>query len=325
MGGSALKNTVTRRYLKDEYNEVTKFVTKILIDGIDVMEVACISSYTNKESFGDLDIVYSTYNDFPISKNYLIKLFGPNEVVVNSNVTSLNVRDFQVDFIHLPANEFDYGLNYFNYNDCGALIGKLAHQLGLKHGAYGLFMPVWFENQKIDDVLINLDHNKTLRVLGLSVEKFNAGFETQNDIFKFIAESQYFNPDIYLPENNTSIGRDKKRDTYLKFLDFCSNYTGTKYIKNVDNFTATNILVDEFPEYYSSYKNLIQNHVTKIYSAKKFNGNLVSELTGLSGKDLGNFMKLLKTNIEFKPENIALLNEVQIKELILKKFTLSLL
>lgn len=321
MGGSALKNTVTRRYAKDEYDKITNFVIDKMMTSKNFMSIHCIPAYASKESFGDLDIVYSTFQDCQSIKSDLIKLFGPNEVVVNSNVISLNVRDLQVDFIHLTADEFDYGLNYFSYNDCGALIGKLAHQLGLKHGAYGLFMPVYFENQKIDDVLINLDHNKTLRLLGLSVKKFHKGFETQNDIFEFIAESKYFNPDIYLPENNTSINSDKKRETYLKFLDFCSKYTGPKHVKNVDKFTTLNILVDEFPEYYSYYKNLIQNHVTKIYSAKKFNGNIVSKLTGLSGKELGNFMKLLKTNIEFKPENVAITGQNEINKLILDKFS----
>jgi DNA polymerase/3'-5' exonuclease PolX len=100
------------------------------------------SVYNNKESFGDMDILYSTYDNKSINKNAFNFIFAPTEIVQNTNVISLDYKQLQIDFIHIKEDEFDYALNYFGNNDLGNLIGKIARQFVLKHGHNGLILPL---------------------------------------------------------------------------------------------------------------------------------------------------------------------------------------
>ena len=181
-----------------------------------------IPSYNDKKSFGDMDIIYATYNDVPLEVEVFIELFKPKEIVRNSNVISLEYKEFQIDFIHSPKEEYDYALSYFSYNDISNLIGKLSRRFGLKHGHNGLRLPLRDGDNMIGEITLTLDHNRTLAFLGLDVEQFNKGFDNLDEIFSFVAASPHYNPDDYKLENISSAGRvrDKKRETYQKFLKF---------------------------------------------------------------------------------------------------------
>ena len=59
-----------------------------------------IYAYLSKESFGDVDIVYSTTDDEPFSVESLQQEFNPSRVVRNGEVTSFDYKELQVDLIH---------------------------------------------------------------------------------------------------------------------------------------------------------------------------------------------------------------------------------
>jgi hypothetical protein len=48
------------------------------------------------------------------------------------------------------------------------------------------------------------------------------------------------------------------------------------------------------------------------FCKEKFNGDIVSELTGLTDKDLGKFMSHIKDDFNFRKENIVYLSREQI-------------
>ncbi len=53
---------------------------------------------------------------------------------------------------------------------------------------------------------------------------------------------------------------------------------------------------------------------------EKFNGDIVSNLTGLTDKDLGKFMSHIKNNFYFRKENIVYLSSGRIEKNILHMF-----
>ena len=159
MGGNALKNTNTRRYNSDEYFKLFQVIGAQICDH--VVQFGLIKSYRNKDTFGDMDILY-VHNGTINMRDVVTSLFNPNEIVVNGDVMSFNVEELQVDLIKVNLEEYDFAMKYFSYNDLGNLIGRVAHKLGLKFGRKGLLY-VYRKNDKIlGEVTITNDLIKLL-------------------------------------------------------------------------------------------------------------------------------------------------------------------
>lgn len=325
MGGNALKNTTTRRYAADEYFTVVEEVQQKLHAGIRVVERSnVIEAYRTKESFGDADILYSTYPGQGIHVADIQQVFNPNEIVKNGDVISFDYKELQIDLIYSPADCYDYALSYFAFNDLGNLVGKLTKRFNLSHGHKGLYLPLRDGTNMFDSILITHDHDATLKFVGLNPNTFVAGFDTLDEIFNFVATSPQYNPEIYALENISSIGRirDKKRDTYRKFLEFGANYTGyvTPYVKGSDKSIFLERIFAAFPDALPRFQDAV-NRLTVSRAVKaKFNGTLVAEMTKLSGQDLGHFMKLLKEDFNFTPAVLLYLSPEQIETKVLAKY-----
>ena len=313
MGGNALTETFTRRYEKNEYFNIVDEVIAELHWEFEIERISDIPAYREKDSFGDLDILYSMPNNVQLTVDDIQELFSPNQIVKNSEVISFDYKEFQIDLIFIEKDRYKYALNYYSWNDTGNLIGKLAHQLGLKHGHKGLVLPLRDGSNKFFDVVLTLDHDKTLELLGLDVEKFNSGFSNLEDIFNFIVASPLYNPENYKLENLNSIAkiRDRKRDTYNKFLTFGEKYGTVPYVRT-DKTVHLQSIFEFFPEAYPNYKTAIEKLAMQQLCKTKFNGEIVKKLTGFVGRELGEFMKLLRNDWYFRAENIVYLSDEQI-------------
>lgn len=324
MGGNALQEGLTRRHNKDEYIQKSLEVLTKLQTFLYVPCAMLIDSYKTKETFGDADILYTRPDDKPLSYDDVSKLFPESkEIVRNSSVISFEYKELQVDLIHSPDIEFVYALNYYGNNDVGNLVGKLAHQLGLKHGHRGLTMPVRDGVNIVGEVLLTRDHDIALKFLDLDVGVFNKGFDTLEDIFKFVRKSKYFNPDSYKLENLNTIGkmRDKKRTTYRAFLEYNeANPVANPYVRKANKKEYLQQIFEYFCEdALNDYTKVTQELAAIRYIKTRFNGDIVSMLTGYTGKGLGQFMQHLKAN-EFllNRHTIPLLSEEEIADIVLK-------
>ena len=314
MGGNALTKTYTRRYNKAEYLNLADEMVSELIWEFGTEHISAIPAYRDKESFGDLDILYSTNDGNSLTVEQIKDFFQPNQIVRNSEVISFDFKEFQVDLIHVDSSHYSYARDYFSWNDTGNLIGKLAHQLGLKHGHKGLVLPLRDGNNKFADVCITLDHRKTLELLGLDVDKFYSGFKNLDEIFKFVSDSKFYSPESYKLENLNAIAkmRDKKRDTYNKFLQFGETYTGPVYDRSNDKTKYLEHIFAFFPDAYQQYIDAISGLALQQAAKLKFNGEIVLSLTGKKNKELGRFMGVLRNDFYFRNENLLYLSQAQI-------------
>jgi hypothetical protein len=307
MGGNALKNTYTRRYNKPEFETISNSVLNTINEKltVHVKDCAIIPYYRTKDSFGDLDVIYSTYNDLPIVKQQIIDVFSPSEIVVNGSVISFNVEELQVDIIHSKDHVFDYAFNYFSWNDCGNLIGKICHKFGLKHGHMGLTFPLRDGNNKFSEILLCTDYNRTLEFLGLDPIAYQRGFDTLNEMFQFVSSSTYFTPALFAFEamNATARIRDKKRTTYNGFLEYCDAYTGSVYdlfLENKEEYVP--YILTCFPESRMAFADAVCDLNIQRVVKQKFNGSLVSSITLLTGNELGKFIQYLRDLPEFSTD-----------------------
>lgn len=116
MGGKALKTAKTRRYQADEYHALTKEVRDKLLWGYRgwedkgfgrVNQVEVIGAYRSKESFGDMDVLYTTLSGDPVDETFIRDKFSPIEIVRNGSVISFDYKELQIDLIHSHQDSFE--------------------------------------------------------------------------------------------------------------------------------------------------------------------------------------------------------------------------
>lgn len=312
MGGNALKKVETRRYTRQEYFKAWDRLIGLLTMEFPDNKFYLIRAYADKQTFGDMDVLHN------IKTNNLAQRFkhllDASEMYVNGSVISLNLDDFQIDMIYSCDEEFDYASNYFDFNDLGNLRGRICHKFGLKHGHNGLFLPIREDTNMIHELLLTHDHNKTLEFIGLQSRD---DFKSLEDIFEHVASSPYFNSDIYLFDNLNAVSRirDKKRETYNKFLEWNRNNPRTNYTFDKDKSVYLDKILDFFGVR-EQYDSIMLDHQKKKAAKEKFNGTIVSDVTGLENKELGLFMVYIKNNCDVSIDKVLEMSDNQIHSMI---------
>jgi len=294
MGGNAL-SVPTRRYSKDEYFQLQKEITHEL--WFIYQSVLTIPSYKNKDSFGDLDLIVNKpkYDNL----NYFLEWdLGSKQIVTNGEVVSFEYKEFQVDLIHIDPTKLHIARTYFSYNDLGVLMGVLAKRLNCKYGHEGLFYTYYNHDRSYKkDIFLSDEPPVIFNFLDLSYFKFLDGFNDLEDIFKYVTTSKYFDTKAFINEeewNHIRRTRNRKRLNWNKFINYLTTNNiqisnpkieGVKYYV-ADYFSKVNLL-EQLDE-------LDHEQVTKSIIKTKFNGEIVSRLTGLTGKELGAFISSYK-------------------------------
>lgn len=304
MGGNALSKPSVR--LDDvEYESVSNHVLEIL--EAKGYSPYIIKAYAEKDSYGDMDILFDSekFNPFEVAE-----FLEATEIIRNGSVTSIgfpmtNSRGdyllFQIDLI--KVSNLQAAAYYFDYNDLGNLMGKIAHKMGFKYGHEGMKYVIRDDedsNHVIDEIFVSTDHREIFKFLGFDLDQYLKGFDSLEDIFNFIASSRHFNPDIYLLKNlnNTSRVRDRKRKTYNAFLKWCDDNKDT--LHHDEGLTKQEYLESallEFPEFKMRYEETQKKYLRSLEVKKFWNGRNVSEWTGLEGVTLGHFMAHFKNSL----------------------------
>ncbi|KVP17178.1 hypothetical protein WJ84_02545 [Burkholderia ubonensis] len=304
MGGNALSVTAVRLTRKN-FERVSAQCVERLQACFPGNRVAVIPAYQQKADFGDCDILVTSTGYDP---HKAAAALDAVEVVRNGPVTSVGVvvRDevapvdgnvFQVDLISIGEDAFDYALGYFSFNDLGNLIGRTAHRAGLSHKHDGLWFYVRDGDYKFREICLTRDYDVALRFLGYEPQRFHAGFETLEDIFVYVAGSKFFNRDIFLLENRNAKSRirDRKRRTYMEFLKWCEARPELPAYQYPDDKAAwLPRIAEHFPHFQAEYQQALQDMANQRAVKERFNGEWVSQLTGLEGKSLGALMKNVK-------------------------------
>lgn len=301
MGGTAVPNVT--RMTKEQYDNLglimETFFESFNKDLNDFCEHSIIPSYKSKIDFGDMDIIVcSESEEYRILvEEYLenYDLFKNNFALSrfkNGLVTSYSIMGHQVDLIFSPPDEYEFSLNYYSYNDVCNLIGRISHKLGFKFGHNGLWFILKEKDTLIKEILITQNFKKALEIFNFSYEEFQSGFDDLEDIFNYISDNIFFSPEIYLLENrnHTARVRDRKRKTYMSFLDYCKSaksnfqYDENTKINFINNFKITHL---------QFYKQLNQE---KLYydifslSKNKLTKEILEKHTGLKDKELGDYI-----------------------------------
>ena len=93
--------------------------------------------------------------------------------------------------------------------------------------------------------------------------------------------------------------RDSKRVMYKEFLNWCFDQYSLPefYSEDKEEFRREQLqlALEKFPEFRVRYEDALKKLLKSKTINEKFNGSIVSEVTGLSGRDLGLFIREFKS------------------------------
>jgi hypothetical protein len=305
MGGNAL-SYVSTRLTKKNYEQLAQDCVERLRALYPGKRIEVLGAYRAKADFGDCDILVEAGGDYDPMQ--AARALNAVEVVRNGPVTSVGVRVrpevseldgnlFQVDLIRMEAQGFDFALNYFGRGDAGNLIGRLFHACGLTLRHDGLYFYVRDGDYKFREILLTRSFDEALRFLDYDPQTYAAGFDTLEDIYRYVASSPYFNPSLFLLENRNAKSRmrNKKRTMYMQFLKFCEAHPGLTVFEYPEDKSAWMPRIEKhFPRFVEEYRRAMDDLAKERAVKAKFNGEWVSRLTGLQGKELGKLMRAFK-------------------------------
>lgn len=302
MGGTAL-SYISVRLTKKVYDRLAHECVERLRALYPQTRINALTAYRAKYDFGDCDILIEDSGYF--EPHQAAKALDAVELVQNGPVASVGIKVrpeiqeldgnvFQVDLIRVAPESYDFALNYFGRGDAANLIGRLFHACGLVLRHDGLYYYVRDGDYKFAELLLTRNFEEALRFLEYDPRGYAEGFDTPEDIYRYVASSPYFNPEIFLLHNRNAKSRvrDKKRKMYMQFLKFCEkNPQLTKFDYPEEKSFWLPRIEKHFPNFKADYESAQEALRKKRTLKEKFNGKRVSEITGLTGKELGVLMK----------------------------------
>ena len=316
MGGNAIKSAT--RLKKQDYLKVEEDVKQFF--ALKGVKTAVPLSYSSKEDFGDLDIIVENTGNMKELIDDVNVYFNVKEFYKNNTIYSFgydyNGQTFQVDLIFVTTKDFESSYNYLCYNDLFNLLGRIAHKQGFKLGHDGLKVVVKNGDYLLGEVVISKNLEIIFDILDVDINRYREGFETFEDIFDFVIASKWFDSAMFKLENLNNINRvrNAKRKLYMQFIEYTKDIP-EKNLKIDKEENVRNIL-QLFPNAREDLAILKYKLKVQQETALKFNGDIVKELTGRENKELGELMKVIKT--DYNVGKLHSMTESEIKEMILE-------
>jgi hypothetical protein len=345
MGGNALKSIgiKTRRIDTSEFLYLTERVRQLTSDLF--INIEPVKSYHKKPDHGDIDFIATLrqgmdapplqtpderqkgYNPPPIWVQK-IQNCGTQGLYWNDPVVSFELEGVQIDITgHLQPEMAKAHLEFSHYSPIGNVVGRMIKQTGAKWGIDGLSFPV--RDSLSGDGNINgcvhlsYDIKDVLYIAGLPFKNWKDGFETQEEMFEWAAQSRLFNKEIFYFENlnHTNRKRDSIRPDYHAWLAFIKDKPNhypryqTKEERTIARTKWFAQLCERFPHLGPAREEILQTKADRSKHREKLNGNLIRAWTGLQGKELGDVFKAFKTIIGPNPQDFDLwLTQISEKE-----------
>lgn len=314
MGGNALKDFGARRVESEQARAIGKVVcaaldAMLIEDGFD-LKCHLTRAYRTKPDYGDLDILLpkpfvdrvghrplvarlqaAMGGDWPFAEDYI------DAPVFHTAIALPEGGSLQIDLMPIPLESYEFAKDYYAWNDLSKMFTILAKQMnGLRFGNDGLTRSIKGDGRVLGSVVFTRDFDEALAFLGYDTHRYHQGFDTLEDMFEFAASNPRFNTSMYQLENRTNHGRsqDKKRVTYQAFLTWMQQRELPEYDWEQDKTDWLELALDHFPGAREQFALLQQQKQLEDEVKLRYNGEIVTRLTGIKGPPLGKFMNEFK-------------------------------
>lgn len=325
MGGKALETVQTRRYERVEFFDVWRRFSAAFSARFPDVRFAMVSSCRDKTSFGDMDIVIAgdmmpdnwhvavdelfevRESSFRINKASIKKQngVGYSAEMLLDRPYSFHIDQLQVDLCPFETVYFDFAHAYLSHGDLSHLMGTVFRALGARFGMKGLRVEprdTLGNPMPNHQVLLTLDLAEALRFAGYDPERYAAGFESEEDIFQYVASSPYFCPALFLeerPDTSKKRERMRSRPALVRFINWCEVHRETfKDRVRLSHESARARLLKHFPGADAACADAVRQVEQAIASKRRFNGKLIADVTGVNGPELGKVAEFIRSEFE---------------------------
>jgi hypothetical protein len=197
-------------------------------------------------------------------------------------------------------------------------LGHLLKRMGMKLSTSGLLLRLPFQTSYY---CLSTDGDQILKFLGLDAEKYRVGFESGEDIVRWLIESHIVLQCAREADHNRNHSERKaenKRPFYQKLKEGLENMLKEgAQTPEADLEIARENAVSFFGK--TEEVQLMERRFHKEeYYKSKVSSRLVAQLTGLKGPELGRMFQLVKQHI--KIDEIEFIAEEELKEMIKSLF-----
>jgi hypothetical protein len=232
----------------------------------------------------------------------------PHEAIPCSAI-SFDYQEFQIDLILTQPEDFQIAQVYYAYNDLGNLMGRIADRMGFKYGWDGLWKNLGEGNDIHDSICVTRDPRAIFEFMGYDYDRFLMGFESLENMFEFAATTPWFQRDLYQFENRNHKDRvrDEKRASYQAFVAWIEHkpwldkYSWVTYDRGTVSQARERekkLWFDQAKKRFVPFREEVETiEIMRLEAAeakKVWNGTVVSEATGLTGRALGSFMSFCR-------------------------------
>lgn len=334
MGGNALAAMGAKRVDRDTAfavaDRVSKAISKIAENNGAHARCLLIPAYREKPDFGDLDFVLDNSLYQHVSRDKLVsgleEIFeSPLPNIKNGPVHSVGIPlqsggFLQVDLIGMAPETVQAAVDYFSWNDLGNLVGRIAHKMGLKYGHDGLSIVLRDGTHQFDSISVSRNTDAILSFLGYDPVVWNKGFDNREQIYRFVVDTPFFNKAIYNLDNRNHIARvrEKKRPVYMEFLSWVEQppFVLNAYQFPEDKRENLPRLFEAFPGIEAEYNEKWRRLEDSKYLKSRFNASIVTAVTGVEGRELGEFMAYFKKRHMSRLESIRSMSDGDVRTLI---------
>lgn len=218
------------------------------------------------------------------------------------STTVVLYKKFKLIFININPKKFDFATDYYKWHDFSIIIGKIFEEMGLTYNHYGLkykrTVKIYDENKTVGEIFLTKDIKTILEFLDLDYQEFNKGFNNKEELFDYIHQSKFFNPDDFYV--STKRGRKNKLFSeltlYLFKNDIKRSYLNLKKLGR----DYINLYIDQFfPEknFFNTLLKLEQREKKIVDNSYKFNRKMVKNAISIRDEDLENFLEYFQNFI----------------------------
>jgi hypothetical protein len=316
MGGNALKELGARRVESHRARALGAMVCQALDkviqeNGFDLPS-HLIAAYRSKVDYGDLDILVPEEFVDLVGREELVQRLGL-ELGLGADMpfaqqfakapvfhTGLMLPEggcLQVDLMPIRSLCYEFSKNYYAWNDLSKTFTIIAREMnGLRFGFDGLARSIKVDGKVLGDVVFTRDFDEALAFLDFDVARYRQGFDSLDEMFEYAASNPRFSKAPFQLENRNSRGRsqDSVRVTYMAFLDWMKDRDLREYDWATDTTDWMEKALTHFPQARIEYQRLIDLHELALANKQRYNGSVVTQITGFRHQSLGLFMEAFK-------------------------------
>ncbi|KAF2140331.1 uncharacterized protein K452DRAFT_253107 [Aplosporella prunicola CBS 121167] len=235
MGGHAFEKLgiSTPRISTHVYKDLASKYLEVLASFF--QRVTCSHEPPNKDSHGDVDLLVEGPH-LGVSSEHLAEVLDAKVHVTNGTVTSYAVLhpDDPSAYVQLDVQVCREGFLEWqqfmtSYGDVSQILGVVHRSLGLSSTDKGLHVRIpemEAKNRKASMVYLSHDPEEVMKFLGLNPSLFHSGFDSEAEIYRWIASGRFFNRNAlethghHPPEENSNDRtRRMKRGMYRRFVE----------------------------------------------------------------------------------------------------------